>query len=155
MDSEKQRNYWLFLGEFTPQKQPKKDLWDIDPSEKEADEEIYHNAIDNYVNTSQEKLNISEGRLRKLTLLELNSVPTRTFEFEKYFDTEFEFDRPTILTPSIEVDSKARDRYTSLRVVERPADSRVPSIFGVLDQMADFFKAEEDIWSDLQFVAKK
>lgn len=149
MDTEKQRNYWLFLGEYTPQRISKTDLWDIDPAEKESDEQIYRNAIENYVNTSQEKLNISEGRLKKLTLLEFNSFhPSRNFEFERYFDEEMEFDQPQILVPSLEDELHSRKSTESLKHNEKPPPIQKPSLFNMLDQMNYFKQAEEEIWSD-------
>lgn len=149
MDSEKQRNYWLFLGEYTPSKKPAQELWEIDPAEKTADEAIYKNGIDSYMNTSQEKLNISEGRLKKLTLLDFNSHYTsQNLQFEKYFDKEIDFDSPKILSPSLEDQVEKRMKPTPLLVIEQPPSKENPSLFTSIDAMASFGKSETLLWSD-------
>lgn len=155
MDSEKQRNYWLFLGEYTPENKPTHDLWDIDPAEKDADEQIYKNSIDNYVNTSQERLSVSEGRLKKLTLLEFSSYhPLQNLDFHMYFKDELQFNRPLLLSPSLLNQAARRSRLTSLIVIEKSPDARKPSMFALLDQMTDYAKTENALWSNYRRISE-
>lgn len=156
MDSEKQRCLWLFLGEFTPEKDPKIDLWDIDPASKEADEQVYKNAIDSYVNTQQEKLTLSEGRLRRLTLLDLNSYhSSMKLDFGRYFDTEVRFDIPMVLAGPDSADPL--ERLTKLEVIERQGEKaeKKQAVFASLRAMTDYAQAESSMWADFNFLTHK
>ena len=99
MDTEKQRTTWLFLGEFTPEKDTKNDLWDFDPTDKEAEEILHKNGLENYINTIQEKITLSEGRLRRVMLREFNSnYSANKLDFNHYFEKEIKFDTPIIFS---------------------------------------------------------
>lgn len=129
MDSEKQRCLWLFLGEYTPEKDPKTDLWDIDPSNKDSDEAIYKNSIDSYVNTQQEKITLSEGRLKRLSLLDLKSYHSAmSLNFSKYLDNEIKFDLPLVLS-TFDEDSDPLAKLTKLEVLEKGTVKEKPTIF--------------------------
>ena len=99
MDTEKQRTIWLFLGEFTPEKDPKKDLWDFDPTDKDCEEIMHKNGLENYVNTLQEKIALSEGRLRRVMLMEFNcNYAANKLDFNHYFEKEIIFDTPLVFS---------------------------------------------------------
>ena len=148
MDSEKQRALWLFLGEFTPEFEPKKELWDLNPEEKEADETICKNALENYVNTLQEKLRLTEGRLKRVFLKDTFSYnPHVTPDFFKYYEEDIKFDTPTILTVnSSKIDPEPAP--DSPKEHKKHHKQTHPSLFKTLDDMNKFKKAEEALWSD-------
>lgn len=99
LDTEKQRTQWLFLGEYTPEEDAAKELWDFDPLDKDAQAILASNTMKHYVNISQERVTVSEGRLKRLTLLDLRTMNfSLSLNSEKYLQEEINFDLPTILT---------------------------------------------------------
>ena len=158
MDSEKQRCFWLFLGEFTPEMNPKIDLWDIDPASREADEQVYKNSIDCYVNTLQEKLTLSDGRLKRLTLLDINSYHnSMKLDYGNYFDKEIKYDLPIALTNQ-DSGTDPLEKLPKLEVIEKsdiPKTDKNPTIFTSLGAMNDFSALESKMWSDFSHLSTK
>lgn len=98
LDTEKQRTQWLFLGEYTPEDECVKELWDFDPLDKDAQTILASNAMKHYVNIPQERVTVSEGRLRRLTLLDLRTMNfSLSLNSEKYLQEEIRFDIAIVL----------------------------------------------------------
>lgn len=98
LDTEKQRTQWLFLGEYTPEEDCVKELWDFDPLDKDAQTILASNAMKHYVNIPQERVTVSEGRLRRLTLLDLRTMNfSLSLNSEKYLQEEIRFDVAVVL----------------------------------------------------------
>ncbi len=148
MDNEKQRALWLFLGEFTPELDPKRELWDLNPEEKESEDIIIKNALENYVNTLQEKIKLTEGRLKRVFLKDTFSYnPHVTPDFFKYYEEEIKFDMPTTLMVS---QSKVEEEtiVDPLKDHKKHHKLEQPSLFKTLDDMNKFEKAERALWAD-------
>ena len=144
MDTEKQRNVWLFLGEFTPEAEPLRELWDIDPADKEADEWVAKNAVENYINTNQEKLVVSEGRLRRVSLWELRQLGGKS-DFHKYYDEEIVFDLPKVLGQPKE---SMNNNNMDIPVIHEEEKPKEIILFPILQDMARFKEAEDGLWGD-------
>lgn len=148
MDNEKQRALWLFLGDFTPELEPKKELWDINPEEKESDEVISKNALENYVNTLQEKIRLTEGRLKRVFLKDTFSYnPHVTPDFFKYYEEDIKFDMPTTLTVNLSKPEQ-EPALDPLKEHKKHHKHDQPSLFKALDDLKEFEKAERALWSD-------
>ena len=148
MDSEKQRSVWLFLGEYTPEKDTKKELWDINPEEKESEEIITKNGLENYVNTLQEKLKLTEGRLKGHFLRDFFAFnPLSSPDIIKYIEEDLKFEIPVVLTinsshPDDEPQRNENEGKLKLRVEHSKC------IFKSLEDMAVYKDIEESMWAD-------
>lgn len=158
-DAEKQRSLWLFLGEYTPVKEskdPSPELWDLDPAAREVDALIHKNATDNYVNVGQEHITLNNGRLKKISLVDLKAYhPNETQNFDDYFEEEIAFDQPLVLISSQGHINKLEDHITPLKVTELKKDRQQTSIFESLTNMDSFVQAEHDLWTNFSSLPGK
>lgn len=144
MDNEKQKFLWLFLGDYIPEKEATKELWDMDPaSAQESEDFLKKNNMENYVNIYQEKLIQNEGRLKPFFLIEkskfnpysLLSKTEKENEFEKIIVLENEFSMKT-------EESKEPLKKESVVAVKSG------SLFKVLDDIKKFEEIETQLWTN-------
>ena len=171
MDNEKQRNIWLFLGDFTPEKEPTKEVWEVDPAEKESEEILYKNALTNYISTVTEKLPITDGRLRRIFLIELRGLNgILNANFNKYYEQEIEFDQEIDLTPNQlptktnnheDVDDLPSEDYAEAHLIlgQHPSsrivnNSKEYVLFKSLKDLSYYYSVEESIFATNNPIAK-
>lgn len=144
MDNEKQKYLWLFLGDYIPEKEITKELWDLDPANtQESEDFLKKNNMENYVNIYQEKLTLNPGRLKPYFMIEkskfnpysLLSKPEQESDFDKIIVLENEFSMKT------EPDQEPVQK-------KPPSAVKTGSLFKVLDDIKRFEEVEAQLWSD-------